>query len=188
MALVESRVRRSSVLIVSGCVVAVVGCGSSSASTEPAPVATSATTQAAPEVAAPSAPAAVATPTAPTPPPEPAPTVSVRIEEVPGSLARTPSVWTVTIANEGSETARFASRLVLERVENGEGHVVTSPGPLVAMLDEAHPLPECAELVRGALLELPFPALAEAAAGDYRVVVTSCNGTGRVEAAPFTID
>ena len=123
----------------------------------------------------------------PPPPAEPAPalTVTSRVE---GANV------IVTIANDSSATVSFASELLLESHGASAWTAVTSRGHFVAALDATHPLPPCAELVAGASLELSFPALvgadphdAAAARGEYRFVVTSCNGTGRTEAATFTV-
>ncbi len=144
-------------------------------------------TQASPEPAPRETPPPSEPPPAPTPAAEPAPalTVSTRLE---GANVL------VTIANDSSTTVAFASELVLESNDGGTWAPVTSRGHFVAALDAEHPLPPCAELVAGASLELSFPALvgtepsaAAAARGEHRFVVTSCNGTGRTEAASFTV-
>ncbi len=110
--------------------------------------------------------------------------------------SRTDRGVTVTLTNATREPVSFASALLLEqRGGDGAWSTVTSRGHLVARLDAEQALPECAELVAGASLELPFDGVAgpdcspcdPPSAGTYRVVVTSCNGTGRTEGATFTV-
>lgn len=124
----------------------------------------------------------------PPPPSEPAPalTITTRLER---------DDVQVSISNDSDAHVTFASQLRLEaREASGEWSEITSRGRFVARLDADHPLPECAELVRGASLELSFPGLVAEPApappprleGELRFVVTSCNGTGRTEGAPFT--
>jgi hypothetical protein len=109
---------------------------------------------------------------------------------------RTPTGATVTLANRTTEPVRFASLLVLERVVEGRGEALPARGRMLARLAADRPLPECAELLPGALLELGFDGLRGEACtecdappvGDYRFVATSCNGTGRAEGPTFTIE
>jgi hypothetical protein len=121
------------------------------------------------------------------PPSEPAPSVTITTRVDRGEVH-------VSITNETDDTVSFASRLVLESRDGDAWTANTSRGAFVATLDAEHPLPACAQLVRGASLELSFPALAGDPApassappgGEHRFVVTGCQGTGRTEGAPFT--
>ncbi|MFO0711263.1 MAG: hypothetical protein U0353_15550 [Sandaracinus sp.] len=124
-------------------------------------------------------------PTAPPPPPsEPAPALSLTTRWD-GARA------TVVLANESGAAVQFSSRLLLER-RDGEAWRDAARGSFVAQLDAEHALPECAELVSGASLELVFPAASGTGGpsappeGVHRFVVTSCGGAGRLEGPPFT--
>jgi hypothetical protein len=174
------------VLVLSASLLGCEACGAGRAAdpgpSEPAPPVTQA-----PEPEHTPEPPPTVEPTPEPPPSEPAPalTVASRVE---GANVL------VTIANDSGATVSFASELVLESHDTGSWAPVTARGHFVATLDATHPLPACAELVAGASLELSFPALvgtepteAAAAHGEHRFVLTSCNGTGRTEAAPFTV-
>lgn len=161
-------------------------CGAGQAA-DPGPTEPTPPTTHAPEPAPPEPPPTVEATPEPSVPSEPAPplTVTSRVEG---------ADVLVTIANDSSATVSFASELVLESHGTGAWAPITSRGRFVAALDATHPLPACAELAPGASLELSFPALvgleptdAAAARGAHRFVVTSCNGTGRTEAAAFTV-
>lgn len=140
----------------------------------------------------------------PRPDPEPPPTSTSPPPTVPGEPApavtieatRTERGVTVTLTNATREPLSFASALVLEQRSADDAWTsVTTRGHLTARLDAERALPDCAELVAGASLELPFDGIAgpdcapcaPPTPGTYRVVVTSCNGTGRTESAPFTV-
>jgi len=165
-------------------------CGST-ASQEPGPRETPVPTTTDPVASATTSdpePAPLPDPT-PAPPSEAAPLLTVE-------AARTDRGVTVTLTNATREPVSFAASLVLEQRGGDDAwSTVTSRGHLVARLDAEQALPECAELVAGASLELPFDGVAGAdcapceppAPGAYRVVVTSCNGTGRTESAPFMV-
>jgi hypothetical protein len=124
----------------------------------------------------------------PDPPAEPAP-----------ELALTSS-WggegaSLRIANRTTEPARFAAVLVLERVTEAGAEAVADRGVLRAHLDADRPLPDCAELVPGAHLELVYAGLrgegctaCEAPPpGSYRFVLTSCDGRSRTEGPSFPV-
>lgn len=141
------------------------------------------TTQSPPPVAEPSPPP----PVEPERPAEPAPPLAITTRVSGGDVE-------VSIVNESDATVSFASTLVLESRDGESWREVTSRGRFVARLDAERALPECAELVRGASLELTFASLAgdpapdpaSVPAGEHRFVVTSCNGTGRTEGPAFT--
>lgn len=129
------------------------------------------------------------TPPPPTTPTEPAPPLSVE-------ATRTDRGVSVSLTNETREPLSFASALVLEQQGADETwSAVTTRGHFTARLDAEHALPDCAELVPGASLELEFVAVAgtdcascaPAAPGRYRFTVTSCNGTGRTPSPAFTV-
>ena len=179
-----------SLLVIATCV-SVLGCGAcGSTSTqerasEPAPTSETADepTPATTSVSAEPPP----TTTEPPVPSEPAPPVAITTRVERGEVH-------VSISNETEETVSFASRLVLESRQGEVWTENTSHGAFVARLDAEHALPACAELVRGASLELSFPSLAgdpassasSVPAGEHRFVVMGCQGSGRTEGAPFT--
>lgn len=182
--------RTPSLLVLAACA-SLFGCGCGSTSTQERasePSVTSEPTTTPEPTSAPVTPPPTTPPEVPPTPSEPAPplTITTHLDRDDVQLS---------ITNETDASVSFASRLLLEsRAASGEWTEVTSRGRFVARLDAERPLPECAELVRGASLELSFPSLAgdpapQAASlpgGEHRFVVTSCNGTGRTEGAPFT--
>ncbi len=127
-------------------------------------------------------------PSEPPPAPEPAPALTL-------TTSRTASAVLLTLANRTAEPVSFASHLVLERVLDGQGELQTDRGELLARLDAERALPECTSLVAGALLELSFENLAGPGCtrceppepGDYRFVITSCDGRARTEGPILTI-
>ena len=84
---------------------------------------------------------------------------------------------TLALQNRGRTSVRFNSNVLLESGTNAE------PQRLSLRLDEARPLPSCAELAPGALLELD----ATPSAGEHRFVLTSCDGNARTESESFAL-
>lgn len=84
---------------------------------------------------------------------------------------------TLALQNRGRTNVRFNSNVLLESGANAE------PQRLSLRLDEARPLPSCAELAPGALLELE----ATPSAGEHRFVLTSCDGNARIESESFAL-
>lgn len=84
---------------------------------------------------------------------------------------------TLALQNRGRTNVRFSSNVLLESGANAE------PQRLSLRLDEARPLPSCAELAPGALLELE----ATPSAGEHRFVLTSCDGNARTESESFAL-
>jgi hypothetical protein len=128
---------------------------------------------------------------------EPAPPPTLPIEPAPALTVTTRVEGAdvlVTLSNESSGPVSFASELILESQASGAWEPVHARGRFVARLDAEHALPPCAALVAGASLELTYPGLVGTepedraeAQGAHRFVVTSCSGTGRNEAAAFTV-
>jgi hypothetical protein len=124
----------------------------------------------------------------PPPPAEPAPPLTLGSRWVSGRA-------TLSIANRTTESVRFASRLVLERLTDEAVEEAVDRGELRAHLDDDRPLPACAELAPGAHLELAFDGLRgpgcatcdEPPAGAYRFVVTGCDGRSRTEGPSFSV-
>jgi len=85
---------------------------------------------------------------------------------------------TLVLQNRGRANVRFSSSVLLETIEASP---TTERLPL--HLDEARPLPICAELAPGALLELDTTP----SAGAHRFVLTSCDGSARTESERFTL-
>jgi len=138
---------------------------------------------------------AEAPPADPPPLSDPPPPVRELAPALTLSTSRTASAVVLTIANRTTEPVSFASHLVLERVADGQGEAQTDRGELLARLDAERTLPECTSLVAGALLELSFENLAGPGCtrceapepGDYRFVITSCDGSARTEGPILTI-
>lgn len=84
---------------------------------------------------------------------------------------------TLALQNRGRANVRFNSNVLLESGANAE------PQSLSLRLDEARPLPACAELAPGAILELD----ATPSAGEHRFVLTSCDGNARTESESFAL-
>lgn len=109
--------------------------------------------------------------------PEPGPAIAITTRSARGHVI-------VTLANDGREPARFSSQLTLE-VREGDGAWSPEEGSFVASIDDAHPLPACAELVPGASLELRFTL--DARDAERRFVLAACEGTGRTEGPGFRV-
>ena len=121
--------------------------------------------------------AAVAAPTgeaempSPREAPQAAPTLTL-------SLTKHDQHVTLALQNRARGHVRFNSTVLLESADNTDA---VQRHPL--HLDEARPLPTCAELAPGALLELevtPSP-------GAHRFVLTSCDGSARLESEQFAL-
>lgn len=127
-------------------------------------------------------------PDEPQPPSEPAPLLTLDTRWEGGRAS-------VSVANRTPEPVRFASRLVLERVNGDTGTPLADRGELRAHLDADRPLPDCAELAPGAHLELTFDGLRgpgcsacdAPSPGTYRFVVTSCDGRSRTDGPSFEV-
>lgn len=128
------------------------------------------------------------TPRAPAGPP---PVLAVRAER---TRDRT---FAPVVQNRGRELARISSRLVLER--EGEDAFEAVPSvDLSLRWDCATAAPECVELAPGAELRPPAwlgtlgdaqcdcERCADAPAGTYRFVVTTCDGDHRIVGDAFT--
>ena len=142
-------------------------CGSQAPPTEPTHVATGGTASAPPVPALPAAPEPPAT--------EP----GGDVEAAPAlTLALTKREREITLAlqNRGRTAVHFSSTVLLEEGDE--------PREVQLRLDEAQPLPSCAELAPGALLEL---TLAPGGPGPHRFAVLSCDRGARVESELFSL-
>lgn len=107
----------------------------------------------------------------------------------------------LVVQSRGSESAKLAPTVIVERAREGSWQVVSDPA-LTLRFDCGSAPAECLELVPGAELRPPSwlgtseasePAqcacdgCASAPAGRYRFVVESCAGH-RVEGEPFTVE
>jgi hypothetical protein len=120
----------------------------------------------------------------------PAPTLGLRgTPDADGSIA-------ITIENRGTELARIAPQLVLERAGSGGAFRAVEGGSPTLRTDCEHDAPACVELAPGAALHPPAlrgDAQCESApsgaiaAGTYRLVARSCGGAHRVEGDRFEI-
>lgn len=93
------------------------------------------------------------------------------------SITKNHNHVTLALQNRGRANVRFNSNVLLESDATSE------PQRLSLRLDEARPLPSCAELAPGALLELD----ATPSAGEHRFVLTSCDGNARTESESFAL-
>jgi hypothetical protein len=140
-------------------------CGSQTAATEQASIA--------PATAAPE-PAVEASPT-----PSVAREVAGEVEAAPAltlTVVKTDGRVTLAMQNRGRTNVRFSANVQLE-----EGDA-RREFPL--QLDETHPLPACAELAPGALLELH---VTPEQTGEHRFALLSCNGSARTESETFRL-
>lgn len=109
---------------------------------------------------------------------------------------------TIALENRGTEPARIAPRIVVERETDGGGGgfaPVDGIGALTLRSDCETDAPACVELAPGAALYPPSwlgtrgdaqcacERCTAVPPGRHRFVVTSCGGTHRVEGEPFDV-
>lgn len=122
----------------------------------------------------------------PPPPPSPAPTLAFVIRPATGGVG-------ISVANHGTEDVSLRSELVVEVDQGGTFQTAPSTTGLALRRDCAHEAERCVTLAPGAEL-LPPDWLGTSGdvqcactrcgpvePGDYRLVVTTCDGAHRVE-------
>lgn len=110
----------------------------------------------------------------------PAPIIEAAAEPAPAltlSVMKSDGRVTLAVQNRGRSNVRFNSNVLLEE---GDAHRT-----LPLQLDDTHPLPACAELAPGALLELNVTDADSTA--PLRFALTSCGGNARTESERFTL-